>query len=158
MKILAQSFVTFSKSNAYEVVTCFAHHYKRSADGSHPTIRGVVAPLWSNKTPPTSSVVPLPDLLLYAVSSWNKKTSPPPLVGLVSNKEKIKKIFRQWVPFSVPFGDCEKRTITRSAPLFAFRLISLAQELPLSNIFAIAFLFFLCSTQNDKNLAPPGLK
>ncbi len=91
---------------------------------------------------PTSSVVPLPDLLLYAVSSCNKKTSPPPLVGLVSKTEKIKKIFGQWVPFSVPFGDCEKRTVTRSAPLFAFRLISLAQELPFSNIFAIAFLFF----------------
>ncbi len=107
---------------------------------------------------PTSSVVPLSDLLLYAVSSWNKKTSPPPLVGLVSKTEKIKKIFVHWGPFSVPFGDCEKRTVTRFAPLFAFRLISLAQKLPLSNIYAIAFLFFLRSAQNDKNLATSGLK
>ena len=108
---------------------------------------------------PTSSVVPLSDLLLYAVSSWNKKTRPPPpLVVLVQQTEKKQKIFAQWVPFSVPFGDCEKRTVTRFAPLFAFRLISLAQELPLSNIYAIAFLFFLRSAQNDKNLATSGLK
>ena len=59
-------------------MTCFTRHYKRSADGSHPTIRGVVAPLWSNKKLPTSSVVTLPDLLLYAVSSCNKKNQSAP--------------------------------------------------------------------------------
>ena len=74
--------------------------------------------------------------------SKQQKISPPPLVVLVNKSKKIKKIVAQWVPSSVPFGDCEKRTVTRFALSFAFRLISLAQGLPFSTIYAFAFLFF----------------
>lgn len=104
---------------------------------------------------PTSSVVPLTDLLLYAVSLENKKTSPPPLVVLVNKSKKIKKIVAQWVPSSVPFGDCEKRTVTRFALSFAFRLISLAQGLPFSTIYAFAFLFFSSPSDWQKIFSSP---
>ena len=89
---------------------------------------------------PTSSVVPLSDLLLYAVSSWNKKTRPPPpLVVLVQQTEKKQKIFAQWVPFSVPFGDCEKRT-----PLRSFRLSANQPSTgtPIIKYLRFTFLFF----------------
>ena len=79
----------------------------------------------------------------FTQSVWRtKKNSPSPLVVLVNKSKKIKKIVAQWVPSSVPFGDCEKRTVTRFALSFAFRLISLAQGLPFSTIYAFAFLFF----------------
>ena len=69
--------------------------------------------------------------------------------------KKIKKIVAQWVPSSVPFGDCEKRTVTRFALSFAFRLISLAQGLPFSTIYAFAFLFFSSPSDWQKIFSSP---
>ena len=91
---------------------------------------------------PTSSVVPPHRSAPLRSQLGEQKNSPPPLVVLVNKSKKIKKIVAQWVPSSVPFGDCEKRTVTRFALSFAFRLISLAQGLPFSTIYAFAFLFF----------------
>lgn len=69
----------------------------------------------------------------------------------------LKKICTEGPP-PVPFGDCEKRTTIRSALSFAFRLLSLAQELPLSNIYAIAFLFFLSLRSNWQKPRYPWAK
>ena len=109
----------------------------------------------ATKTCRLRRLFPLTDLLLYAVSLENKKTSPPPLVVLVNKSKKIKKIVAQWVPSSVPFGDCEKRTVTRFALSFAFRLISLAQGLPFSTIYAFAFLFFSSPSDWQKIFSSP---
>ena len=104
---------------------------------------------------PTSSVVPPLWSAPLRSQLGEQKNSPPPLVVLVNKSKKIKKIVAQWVPSSVPFGDCEKRTVTRFALSFAFRLISLAQGLPFSTIYAFAFLFFSFPSDWQKIFSSP---
>ena len=85
-----------------------------------------------------------------------QKNSPPPLVVLIAKTKKSKKIFAHWVPCL-----CLQAVAKNELHFvpFAFRLTSLAQTLPTSNIFALAFLFFsFLFAHCDKKISPLLLK
>ena len=104
---------------------------------------------------PTSSVVPPRWSAPLRSQFGEQKNQSAPFSRPGQQIKKIKKIVAQWVPSSVPFGDCEKRTVTRFALSFAFRLISLAQGLPFSTIYAFAFLFFSSPSDWQKIFSSP---
>ena len=116
-----------------------------------PPNLGVVAHYRSNKNMPTSSVVPLSDLLLYAVSSWNKKTSPPPLVGLVSKTEKIKKNICTMGPVLCAFRRLRKTNCHSLRSLVRLSANQPSTGTPILNYLRFRFFIFFFSLRLTKN-------